>query len=83
MISVETDRRDQAVDKELIRRFGRYIALLERKLTNLDAAIGQAIKASPVSCVTEALFKSVIEVGDVTARALLAQLPEPGIIDRH
>ena len=41
------------------------------------------MKASPVWCETEALLKSVPGVGDVTARTLLAQLPELGTVGRH
>jgi len=83
MIGMETNRRDQAVDKQLIRRVGRHIAFLERELVELDRDIDGAIKASPVWCETEALLKSVPGIGDVTARTLLAQLPELGTIGRH
>ena len=83
MINMETNRRDQAVDKQLIRRLNRHIAFLEKELSELDGDIGQAIKASPVWCETEALLKSVPGIGDVTARTLLAQLPELGTIGRH
>lgn len=83
MINMETNRRDQAVDKQLIRRLNRHITFLERELSELDGDIGQAIKASPVWCETEALLKSVPGIGDVTARTLLAQLPELGTIGRH
>lgn len=83
MINMETNRRDQAVDKQLIRRLNRHITFLESELSELDGDIGQAIKASPVWCETEALLKSVPGIGDVTARTLLAQLPELGTIGRH
>jgi transposase len=86
MINMETNCRDQAVDKQLIRmirRLNRHIAFLERELEELDGDIGQAIKASPVWRETEALLKSVPGIGDVTARTLLAQLPELGTIGRH
>jgi transposase len=83
MINMETNRRDQAVDKQLIRRLNRHITFLERELSELDDDIGQAIKASPVWCETEGLLKSVPGIGDVTARTLLAQLPELGTIGRH
>lgn len=83
MINMETNRRDQAVDKQLIRRLVRHIAFLEKELSELDGDIGQAIKASPVWCETEALLKSVPGIGDVTARTVLAQLPELGTIGRH
>ncbi|CAO4136977.1 IS110 family transposase ISMno7 [Methylorubrum extorquens] len=48
MINMEANRRDQAVDKQLIRRLNRHIAFLEKEFAELDGDIGQAIKASPV-----------------------------------
>ena len=83
MINMETNSREQAVDKQLIRRLNRHIAFLERELAELDGGIGHAIDASPVCCETEALLKSVPGIGDLTARTLLAQLPELGTIGRH
>ena len=83
MICMETNRRDQAADKQLTRRLVRHIGFLEKELPELDSDIGQAIKASPVWCETEARLKSVPGIGDVTARTLLTQLPELGTIRRH
>lgn len=83
MICIETNRRDQAVNKQLTRRLEQHIGFLEKELAELDSDIGQAIKASPVWRETEALLKSVPGIGDVTARTLLAQLPELGTIGRH
>ncbi|WP_435404758.1 hypothetical protein [Methylobacterium longum] len=48
MINMETNRRDQAVGKQLIRRLSLHVAFLEKELTELDGDIGQTIKASPV-----------------------------------
>ncbi|GJE14825.1 hypothetical protein FOHLNKBM_5900 [Methylobacterium longum] len=45
---METNRRDQAVGKQLIRRLSLHVAFLEKELTELDGDIGQTIKASPV-----------------------------------
>ena len=83
MIGMETNRRRQAVDKQLTRRLDRHIAFLEKELAEVDRIIGQAIKASPAWREAEALLKSVPGIGDVTARTLLAELPELGTISRH
>lgn len=48
MICMETNRRDQVVDKQLTRRLERHIGFLKKELAELDSDIGQAIKASPV-----------------------------------
>jgi transposase len=42
-----------------------------------------AIKHSPAWREAEALLKSVPCIGDVTARTLLAELPELGTVSRH
>lgn len=60
MINIETNRRDQAVDKQLTRRLSRHIAFLEKELAELDGDIGQATKASPVWCETEALLRGML-----------------------
>jgi transposase len=83
MIVMERNRRQQAVDKQMAKRLDRHVAFLEKELVDIDGEIGQAIKASPLWSETEMLLKSVPGIGDVTARTLLAQLPELGTIGRH
>ena len=83
MIGMETNRRGQAADKYLTKRLDRHIAFLEKELADIDDGITQAIKASPAWSEAETLLKSVPGIGDVTARTLLAELPELGTIDRH
>src|SRR4051812_28693204 len=46
------------------------------ELVEIDCDIGKAIKNSAVWCKTAALLKSVPGIGDVTARTLLAEVPE-------
>src|SRR4051794_28860158 len=83
MIGMETNRRGQVIDKQLARRLDRHVVFLEKELAEVDRDIGQAIKTSPVWRETEALLKSVPGIGDVTARTLLAELPELGTIGRQ
>ena len=83
MIGMETNRRRQAADKQLARRLDRHVAFLEKELADADRAIGQAIQSSPAWREAEALLKSVPGIGDVTARTLLAELPELGTLGRH
>jgi transposase len=83
MIGMETNRRGQTVDKQLARRIDRHVAFLQKELAEVDRNIGQAIKASPAWREAEALLKSVPGIGDVTARTLLAELPELGTVSRH
>lgn len=83
MIGMETNRRGQTTDKQLAKRLDRHVAFLEKELAQVDRDIGQAIQASPVWREAAALMKSVPGIGDVTARTLLAELPELGTIGRH
>jgi transposase len=83
MIGMETNRRRRATDKRLAKRLDRHVAFLEKELNEIDHDIGEAIKRSPVWCKTEALLKSVPGIGYVTARTLLAEVPELGTVDRH
>ena len=60
-----------------------HIRWLERRLTDVDDDIGQAIQASPVWRVHEDLLRTVPGIGPTTARTLLAELPELGRLDRR
>lgn len=83
MVGMEANRRNQTTDKQLGKRLDRHSAFLEKELAAVDRDIGQAIQASPVWREAAALMKSVPGLGDVTARTLLAELPELGTIGRH
>ena len=83
MMGMETNRGRQAIDKPLARRLARHVAYLQKELDAIDHDIGDAIKHSPAWREAEALLKSVPCIGDVTARTLLAELPEPGTVSRH
>ncbi|MEZ5841881.1 MAG: IS110 family transposase [Hyphomicrobiales bacterium] len=83
MIGMEVNRRRRATDKRLAKKLDRHIAFLEKELADTDGDIGTSIKASPVWREHEALLKSVPGVGDVTARTLIAEVPELGTIDRR
>ena len=83
MIGMETNRGRQAIDKPLARRLARHVAYLQKELDAIDHDIGDTIKHSPAWREAEALLKSVPCIGDVTARTLLAELPELGTVSRH
>ncbi|WP_034996135.1 IS110 family transposase [Beijerinckia mobilis] len=83
MIGMETNRSRQAVDEHLAQGLAGHIAFLQKELDAVDQDIGDAIKNSRAWRETEALLKSVPGIGDVTARTLLAELPELGTISRH
>jgi len=83
MIGMEANRRRRTADKRLAKKIDRHLAFLEKELADIDRDIGEGIKGSPVWRDKEALLKSVPGIGDVTARTLLAEVPELGAIGRH
>lgn len=84
MIGMERQRLVQAPPTGRITRDLRnHIRWLERRVSDVDDEIGTAIQASPIWRVHEDLLRSVPGVGPITARTLLAELPELGTLDRR
>jgi transposase len=83
MIGMEANRRKRAADKRLIKKIDRHLAFLEKELVEVDADIDAGIRASPAWREAEDLLVSVPGVGPVTARTLIAELPELGQLDRR
>ena len=83
MIGMEQNRRRRAGEKRLIKQIDRHIAFLEKELAEVDSDIDAGVRASPVWRETEELLTSVPGVGPVTARTLIAELPELGQLDRR
>lgn len=84
MIGMERQRLEQAPPTGRITRDLRnHIRWLERRVSDVDDEIGTAIQASPIWRVHEDLLRSVPGVGPITARTLLAELPELGTLDRR
>jgi transposase len=61
----------------------RVVRLLEKELAVLDQDIDTAVRGSPAWRAKEDLLASVIGIGDITARTLIAELPELGMLDRR
>ena len=84
MIGMERQRLEQAPPTGRITRDLRnHIRWLERRVSDVDDEIGTAIQASPIWRVHDDLLRSVPGVGPITARTLLADLPELGTLDRR
>jgi transposase len=84
MIGMERQRLEQAPPTGRITRDLRnHIRWLERRVSDVDDEIGTSIQASPIWRVHEDLLRSVPGVGPITARTLLAELPELGTLDRR
>lgn len=82
MITAESNRRHQARDS-VRQGIDAYLAWLRTELERLDRDLGEAVKSCAAWPATEGLLTSVPGVGPTTARTLLAELPELGLLDRR
>jgi transposase len=83
MITAEEQRLRMALAKEAQKSIRRLLAALRRELESLDGELDAHIRKSPLWQVREALLSSVPGVGHITARTLLAEMPELGSLDRR
>jgi transposase len=83
MIGAESNRRRQARDPQLQRDLDSHLAWLQQALARIERDLDDTIRGSPVWRATEDLLASVPGVGAVTARTLIAELPELGHLDRR
>ncbi len=82
MMTAERNRRSRLVGRRMVESVERVLAALERELADLDADLDDVIRATPAWREAEDLLKSVPGVGDITARVLIATLPELVTLDR-
>ena len=69
--------------KRLKRSCERVVRVLEKEFAALDQDIDTTVRGSPAWRAKEDLLASVTGVGDITARTLIADLPELGTLDRR
>lgn len=80
MITAEKNRLGTALPSTR-KQLTEHIAWLQRQLRRVDEDSDRLIRQSPVWRAKEDLLKTVPGVGDVTARTLLALMPELGTLD--
>lgn len=83
MLGAEMNRQRQARDRRLQKRITAHVTWLSRAIEEIDGEIKRLIRASPVWRETENLLTSVPGIGNVTAHALIADLPELGRLTRR
>jgi transposase len=83
MIGMEKNRQHQVRDRSLKERIQAHLAWLQQALADLDGEIGGLVRRCPAWRETEELLTSVPGVGKVTARTLIAELPELGSLGRR
>jgi len=81
MIVAERNRERRTQVKRIRKSIARLIAALEKELAEIDAEIDAGVRGSPAWREKDDLLASVPGVGAVTARALIAELPELGALD--
>ena len=69
--------------KRFKRSCERVVRVLEKELAALDDDIGTTVRGTPAWRAKEDLLASTPSVGDITARTLIAELPELGTLDRR
>ncbi|MEY9779645.1 IS110 family transposase [Sinorhizobium fredii] len=83
MIVAEENRARTAIGRQAQKSIKRLLTALRRELQSLDADLDDHIRNSAVWRVKEKLLVSVPGVGPATARTLLAEMPELGLLDRR
>jgi len=83
MLGMEANRLRQARNPRVQRLLKASLTTLKAQLAELDRDIDDSIKRSPIWRAADHLLTSVPGVGDVTARTLIADLPELGQLDRR
>lgn len=83
MITAEAHRRSVSTNRAIARRIDQHLRWLERQLQNADDDLnGMIVKSSLMQRKLDVLT-SVPGVGRITAIALLAQLPELGLLNER
>jgi transposase len=83
MIGMERNRQRTARSPKVLKGIARTLKALEAALAVIDREIDDEVRGSPVWRATEDLLTSVPGIGRITARTLIAELPELGSIDRR
>jgi transposase len=76
-------QRATRLPKRLKRSCERVVRVLEKELAALDQDIDTTVRGTPAWRAKEDLLASVIGIGTITARALIADLPELGTLNRR
>jgi transposase len=83
MMAAEGQRERRLADKRLRKSILRLRKAMEKELAEIDHEIDDHVRGSPVWVEKENLLASVPGVGHITARTLIAELPELGSLDRR
>lgn len=82
MLTMEKNRLSIATTERMKQGIKKHIAWLEEALRRANEDIDKAIRNSPAWREQEDLLRSVPGIGPVSARTMLAELPELGVLNR-
>jgi transposase len=82
MLTMEKNRLSIATGERMKKDLRKHIAWLDEALRRANDDINTTIRKSPVWREQEDLLRSVPGIGPITARTMLAELPELGQLDR-
>lgn len=82
MFVAEGNRARLLESPRLKKRIQRHRDSLQKELSEIEAELDETIRATPIWRETEDLLKSTPGIGNTVARALIAELPELGTLDR-
>lgn len=83
MMTAERNRRRRLTNRRMLKSIDRLLAALQKELSALELDLDDTIRGTPAWREAEDLLKSVPGIGDITARTLLADLPELGTLGRR
>jgi transposase len=82
MITAEKNRRHHA-PAAIVAQITMHIQWLQQQLGDIDKELDQMVRQSPLWRIKEDLLRSMPGIGPITARTLLAELPELGTLSRE
>ena len=83
MMVAERNRRRLIANRRLLKAIDRHLDQLQAQLSDLDKDINGAIRNTPAWRADDDLLNSVPGIGSITARTLIAELPELGRLTRR
>ncbi len=83
MMAAERQRLKRQPEKRLQKSIMELLAALQKALSAIEIDIDDAVRGSPLWQAQEDLLQSVPGIGPQIARALIADLPELGTLDRR
>lgn len=83
MMAAERQRQKRLPEKRLQKSIEQLLEALQKALSAIEIDIDEAVRGSPLWLAQEDLLQSVPGIGPQIARALIADLPEIGTLDRR